>query len=276
MPRNALKLTLAVSLLVLSTACGTSSTSADDKAFADFTKRTGIKVAYVEGGSGEMVQRVVRERSNPQADVLVALPPFIQQAHSKVLFGAYTPQGSGTATRAADGTWTRVVDNYFGFVYDKKELKQASRRPRARNPPPSPSPTPPVSSPRPRTRRTARSSSTSCSAARPSRKPARSAAASAPARTSRPPTRTPSRWRNSWTASRCSPRTGTTSPPTSPPTWAVGASPRSSRPGAAPPPRRASRCPRPQCVPKCRPGRPGGGRCRRASSTPCARGCRSR
>ncbi|MFM9443663.1 2-aminoethylphosphonate ABC transporter substrate-binding protein [Streptomyces acidiscabies] len=145
MPRNAVKLSIAVSLLVLASACGTSAASSDakvvtvysadglkgengdgwyDKVFADFTKRTGIKVAYVEGGSGEMVQRVVRERSNPQADVLVTLPPFIQQADGKGLLRKYTPQGSDTATRAADGTWTSVVDNYFGFVYDKKELKQ--------------------------------------------------------------------------------------------------------------------------------------------------------
>ncbi|MGJ5893586.1 2-aminoethylphosphonate ABC transporter substrate-binding protein [Streptomyces niveiscabiei] len=145
MPRHPVKLSIAVSLLVLASACGTSAASSDaevvtvysadglkgengdgwyDKVFADFTKRTGIKVAYVEGGSGEMVQRVVRERSNPQADVLVTLPPFIQQADGKGLLQTYAPQGSGTATRAADGTWTSVVDNYFGFVYDKKELKQ--------------------------------------------------------------------------------------------------------------------------------------------------------
>ncbi|QNP75399.1 2-aminoethylphosphonate ABC transporter substrate-binding protein [Streptomyces roseirectus] len=148
MPTHPLRLTLAVSLLVLSAACGTSTAASDaktvtvysadglkgesgdgwyDKVFADFTKRTGIKVEYVEGGSGEMVQRVVRERSNPQADVLVTLPPFIQQADGKGLLRKYTPRGSETATRAANGTWTSVVDNYFGFVYDKKHLKQPPR-----------------------------------------------------------------------------------------------------------------------------------------------------
>lgn len=54
-----------------------------DKVFKEFEKETGIKVKYVEGGSGEMVQRTVREKSNTQADVLVTLPPFIQQADSK-------------------------------------------------------------------------------------------------------------------------------------------------------------------------------------------------
>ncbi|MEU3859712.1 2-aminoethylphosphonate ABC transporter substrate-binding protein [Streptomyces sp. NPDC028722] len=99
-----------------------------DQVFKDFEKRTGIKVKYVEGGSGEMVQRAVRERTNPQADVLVTLPPFIQQADGKGLLQKYAPEGSGqvdAADKAADTTWTSVVKNYFGFVYDKKELKQA-------------------------------------------------------------------------------------------------------------------------------------------------------
>ncbi|MFC9244524.1 2-aminoethylphosphonate ABC transporter substrate-binding protein [Streptomyces sp. NPDC057136] len=97
-----------------------------DKVFKDFEKKTGIKVEYVEGGSGEMVQRAVREKSNTQADVLVTLPPFIQQADSKGLLKAYEPAGSDQvdgADKAADGKWTSVVNNYFGFIYNTKELK---------------------------------------------------------------------------------------------------------------------------------------------------------
>lgn len=99
-----------------------------DQVFADFEKETGIKVKYVEGGSGEMVQRAVREKSNPQADVLVTLPPFIQQADAKGLLQKYAPKGSDQvegADKAANGTWTAVVNNYFGFIYNKKELKQS-------------------------------------------------------------------------------------------------------------------------------------------------------
>ncbi|WP_234543668.1 2-aminoethylphosphonate ABC transporter substrate-binding protein [Streptomyces shenzhenensis] len=151
MPRNTLKIAVVVSLLAtpLLSACGGSSAAADEKAvtvysadglkgenndgwydkvFADFTRQTGIKVNYVEGGSGEVVQRALREKSNPQADVLVTLPPFVQQADSKGLLQKYRPAGSAqvaAADKAAGGTWTSVVDNYFGFVYDKKELKQA-------------------------------------------------------------------------------------------------------------------------------------------------------
>ncbi|MGW0119647.1 2-aminoethylphosphonate ABC transporter substrate-binding protein [Streptomyces sp. NPDC003327] len=99
-----------------------------DKVFADFEKQTGIKVEYVEGGSGEMVQRALREKSNTQADVIVTLPPFIQQAGSKGLLQAYVPKGSDQvsgADKASDGTWTSVVNNYFGFIHNKKELPQA-------------------------------------------------------------------------------------------------------------------------------------------------------
>ncbi|MEU3824483.1 2-aminoethylphosphonate ABC transporter substrate-binding protein [Streptomyces sp. SID486] len=153
MPRNRVALAAALALLATPalSACGGSSAASDadvvtvysadglkgengdgwyDKVFADFEKQTGIKVEYVEGGSGEMVQRAVREKSNPQADVLVTLPPFIQQAGRKGLLQKYAPQGADQvsgADKAADGTWTSVVDNYFGFVYDKKELKQAPR-----------------------------------------------------------------------------------------------------------------------------------------------------
>ncbi|MFF1923101.1 2-aminoethylphosphonate ABC transporter substrate-binding protein [Streptomyces sp. NPDC058221] len=97
-----------------------------DKVFKDFEKKTGIKVEYVEGGSGEMVQRAVREKTNTQADVLVTLPPFIQQADSKGLLQTYEPAGSdqvASADRAADSKWTPVVNNYFGFVHNTKELK---------------------------------------------------------------------------------------------------------------------------------------------------------
>ncbi|MFF9349848.1 2-aminoethylphosphonate ABC transporter substrate-binding protein [Streptomyces sp. NPDC014734] len=99
-----------------------------DKVFKDFEKKTGIKVKYVEGGSGEMVQRAVREKSNTQADVLITLPPFIQQADSKGLLTAYAPEGADKvdgADKAADSKWTSVVNNYFGFIYNKKELKSA-------------------------------------------------------------------------------------------------------------------------------------------------------
>ncbi|MEE4546836.1 2-aminoethylphosphonate ABC transporter substrate-binding protein [Streptomyces sp. V4-01] len=96
-----------------------------DKVFQQFTARTGIKVRYVEGGSGEMVQRLVRERSNTQADVVVTLPPFIQQAASKGLLDPYTAAGEdhvAAADKDAHGAWVSIVDNYLCFIYNTEQV----------------------------------------------------------------------------------------------------------------------------------------------------------
>ncbi|GHF45096.1 2-aminoethylphosphonate ABC transporter substrate-binding protein [Streptomyces morookaense] len=153
MPRTSRPLTAALGALVLGTsltACGGSADasakeitvySADglksengtgfyDKVFKDFEDRTGIEVKYVEGGSGEMVQRLNRERTNTQADVVVTLPPFIQQASSKGLLETYKPAGSdrvADADKDPSGKWTSVVDNYFCFIYNSKELTTPPR-----------------------------------------------------------------------------------------------------------------------------------------------------
>ncbi|WP_433856452.1 2-aminoethylphosphonate ABC transporter substrate-binding protein [Streptomyces kronopolitis] len=139
-------LTLAASL----TACGGASTadpdakeitvySADglkseqgdgfyDKVFRDFEKKTGIKVNYVESGSGAAVQRLTRERANTKADVVVTLPPFIQQAEGKGLLDTYRPQGAdrvAAGDKDPAGKWTSIVNNYFCFIYNKKQLTKA-------------------------------------------------------------------------------------------------------------------------------------------------------
>ncbi|MBB5960006.1 ABC-type thiamine transport system substrate-binding protein [Saccharothrix tamanrassetensis] len=93
-----LRKVLAVGLLLLATACGgTAGGGADGdktvtvytvdglaswyaKRAEEFEAQTGITVRLVESGSGEVVTRAEREKANPQADVLVTLPPFIQRA----------------------------------------------------------------------------------------------------------------------------------------------------------------------------------------------------
>lgn len=81
------------------------------KRFADFEKKTGIKVNLVESGSGEVVTRMEKEKGNPQADVAITLPPFIQRAAQANLLTAYTPAGAekvpaGRRTRrAATSPW---------------------------------------------------------------------------------------------------------------------------------------------------------------------------
>ena len=73
--------------------------------FDAFTKDTGINVNLVEAGSGEVVSRVEKEQSNPQADLLVTLPPFIQKADKS---GLLQPSGVDTKRhrrRAGRSRW---------------------------------------------------------------------------------------------------------------------------------------------------------------------------
>ncbi|WP_405617587.1 2-aminoethylphosphonate ABC transporter substrate-binding protein [Streptomyces sp. NBC_01511] len=96
-----------------------------DQVFADFEKDTGIEVKYVEGASGELVDRGLREKDDTRADLIVLLPPYIQRAERKGLLASYEPKGSDRvhgAVKSADDRWTSVVNNYFGFIYNKKEL----------------------------------------------------------------------------------------------------------------------------------------------------------
>jgi 2-aminoethylphosphonate transport system substrate-binding protein len=86
--------------------------------FAEFKKQTGISVNLVEAGSGEVVNRVDKEQSNPQADVLVTLPPFIQKAKST---GLLQDSGVDTAAVAAadkdtEGKYVTLAGNYLSFI----------------------------------------------------------------------------------------------------------------------------------------------------------------
>ena len=98
--------------------------------FDAFTKATGIAVQYVEGGSGGVVERVAKETSNPQADVLVTLPPFIQKAAADGLLDAYTPAGADQIDDAAKdpkGAYVPLVNNYMSFIYNASVLKDAPK-----------------------------------------------------------------------------------------------------------------------------------------------------
>jgi 2-aminoethylphosphonate transport system substrate-binding protein len=95
--------------------------------FEAFTKATGIQVQYVEAGSGGVVERVAKEQSNPQADVLVTLPPFIQKAASDGLLEAYTPAGADqidAASKDPGGLYVPLVNNYMNFIYNAAVLKE--------------------------------------------------------------------------------------------------------------------------------------------------------
>jgi 2-aminoethylphosphonate transport system substrate-binding protein len=86
--------------------------------FDAFTKSTGVNVNLVEAGSGEVVSRVEKEQSNPQADLLVTLPPFIQKADQLGLLQPSGVDASGIAPTQVGpgGTYLPVVDNALSFI----------------------------------------------------------------------------------------------------------------------------------------------------------------
>ncbi|HKN30538.1 MAG TPA: 2-aminoethylphosphonate ABC transporter substrate-binding protein [Roseiarcus sp.] len=90
--------------------------------FDAFTKMTGVKVQYVEAGSGGVVERVAKEKSNPQADVLVTLPPFIQRAEAEGLLQNFTP-AAASQIDGGDDSYQPLVLNYLSFIYDSAVLK---------------------------------------------------------------------------------------------------------------------------------------------------------
>nr|WP_306362685.1 2-aminoethylphosphonate ABC transporter substrate-binding protein [Nocardia sp. CC227C] len=128
-------LTSATAVVLGMTACGgTGTESADGKTvtvysadgvgewyktqFDKFQEKTGIAVNLVEAGSGEVVNRVEKEQSNPQADVLVTLPPFMQKADKS---GLLEPSGIDTSAVAdsdkdRDGKYVMLAGNYLCFI----------------------------------------------------------------------------------------------------------------------------------------------------------------
>jgi 2-aminoethylphosphonate transport system substrate-binding protein len=98
--------------------------------FDAFTKATGIKVQYIEAGSGGVVDRVAKEKSNTQADVLVTLPPFMQRAAAEGLLQPYTPKDADKlAARDKDpkGLYVAMMNNYPNFIYNASVLKTAPK-----------------------------------------------------------------------------------------------------------------------------------------------------
>jgi 2-aminoethylphosphonate transport system substrate-binding protein len=94
--------------------------------FNAFTKATGVKVQYIEGGSGGVVERVAKEKSNPQADVLVTLPPFIQRAEAEGLLQKFTPEAASVIA-GGDDNYQPLVNNYMNFIYNAATLTEAPK-----------------------------------------------------------------------------------------------------------------------------------------------------
>jgi 2-aminoethylphosphonate transport system substrate-binding protein len=94
--------------------------------FDAFTKQTGVKVQYVEGGSGGVVERVAKEKSNPQADVLVTLPPFIQRAEAEGLLQPFKPSAADQID-GGEASYQPLVNNFQNFIYNAATLKDAPK-----------------------------------------------------------------------------------------------------------------------------------------------------
>ncbi|WP_323746905.1 2-aminoethylphosphonate ABC transporter substrate-binding protein [Catenulispora pinisilvae] len=93
--------------------------------FKKFTALTGIHVNYSEDGSGGVETKVDSEKSNPKADVLVTLPPFIQKAEASGLLQAYSPTCVDKVDPSLvdkNGQWEAVMGDYLSFIYNTKAL----------------------------------------------------------------------------------------------------------------------------------------------------------
>ena len=96
--------------------------------FYKFTQLTGIKVNLVEAGSGEVVSRVEKEQSNPQADLLITLPPFIQKAEQSGLLQPAAVDTSGIDPGLIDpgGVFVPIVENALSFIANPDANPQPS------------------------------------------------------------------------------------------------------------------------------------------------------
>ena len=91
-----------------------------------FEKQQGVKVNMVTAGSGDVVNRANIEKDAPKADVIVTLPPFIQQAGQMGLLQPYRSVNYANVpviAKADDGLWATFVNNYFSFAINPSVLK---------------------------------------------------------------------------------------------------------------------------------------------------------
>ena len=95
---------------------------------SEFQKKTGIKVNLISAGSGgELLQRVLLERNNPKADVVVGFSnEILHEVLDSNLFISYRPEvlKDIPAFLHFDATYTLVPFNYgnYAFVYDTQKI----------------------------------------------------------------------------------------------------------------------------------------------------------
>ncbi|HXZ14933.1 MAG TPA: 2-aminoethylphosphonate ABC transporter substrate-binding protein, partial [Roseiarcus sp.] len=64
-----------------------------------------------------------KEKSNPQADVPVTLPPFIQRAEAEGLLRPFTPAAAAEID-GGDANYQPLVNNFQNFIYNAATLKE--------------------------------------------------------------------------------------------------------------------------------------------------------
>ena len=93
-----------------------------------FTKQTGIPAAYLRASTGELVNRVISEKDNPQADILLggASSYHIQADEEGALEPYSSPLAKGLPQYAvaSDGTWTGFCVLALGIGINEARYKE--------------------------------------------------------------------------------------------------------------------------------------------------------
>jgi 2-aminoethylphosphonate transport system substrate-binding protein len=95
---------------------------------AKFEAKYHVHVNIVDTGSGVLLSRALLEKAHPEADVLVALPPFIEVAAEKGLLAPTHLAVEKTALpTTGKGYWYSLINNYENFIYNPKIVKPAPK-----------------------------------------------------------------------------------------------------------------------------------------------------
>ena len=92
-----------------------------------FTQKTGIPVSFLRATTGELVNRVIAEKDNPQADILLggASSYHIQADNAGALASYVSPLAKNLPgyARSDDGTWTGICVLTLGIGLNKARFE---------------------------------------------------------------------------------------------------------------------------------------------------------
>ncbi len=101
----------------------------ETKALTDlFTQKTGIPVSYLRATTGELVNRVIAEKDNPQADILLGgASSYHIQANAAGALESYRSKLADNIpgyAKSDDGTWTGFCVLTLGIGVNKKRFEE--------------------------------------------------------------------------------------------------------------------------------------------------------